>query len=140
MRAPTTLAKLLLIAVVASVATTGCATKGDLSSTGVAPDHQTAVRIRNYNGSDVRVYLVPGSGGIPVRLRTITSMTTVRIPLRGPIVTELQIHGSLRFLIRPLDNPRESYTTRAVIMTPGDVISLTVAYQLVLSTLEVESL
>ena len=140
MKAPTTLAKLLLIAVVASVGTTGCATKGDLSSKGVAPDQQTAVRIRNYNGSDVRVYLVPGSGGSPVWLRTITSLRTVRIPLRGPIGTELQIHGSLRFLIRPLDNPRESYTTRAVIMTPGDVISLTVAYQLVLSTLEVESL
>ncbi len=139
MRAPTTLAKLLLIAVVASVATTGCVTKGDLSSTGVAPDHQTAVRIHNYNESDVRVYLVPASGGIPLRLRTITSMTTLRIPLRGPIGTELQIHGSLRFLIRPLDNPSESYTTRSVIMTPGEVMSLTVANQLVLSTLAVGS-
>ncbi len=139
MRAPTTLAKLLLIAVVASVATTGCATKGDLSSTGVAPDQQTAVRIHNYNGSDVRVYLVPASGGIPVLLRTIRSMTTLRIPLRGPIGTELQIYGSLRFLIRPLDNPSESYTTRSVIMTPGEVMSLTVANQLVLSTLAVGS-
>ena len=139
MKAPTTLAKLLLIAVVTGAATTGCATGGTLSSGAVA-DRQTAVRILNYNLGDVRIYLVPASGGTLVRLgRTITSMTTLQIPLRGPVATELRLHGSLRFLIRPLDNPRQSYTTRSVIMTPGDVMSLTVASKLLLSTLEVES-
>ncbi len=140
MKAPTTLAKLLLIAVVTGAATTGCATGGTSQSSGVEPHQQTAVRIRNNNWSDVKVYLVRANGGVPVRLGTVTSMTTLRIPLRGAVATELQIHGSLRFLIRPLDNPSESYTTRSVIMTPGEVMSLTVANQLVLSTLEVESL
>ncbi len=138
MKAPTTLAKLLLIAVVTGAATTGCATGGTLSSRAVA-DRQTAVSIRNDNWSDVKVYLVRANGGTTVRLGTITSLTTLRIPLRGPVATELQIHGSLRFLIRPLGNSRESYTTHSVIMNPGDVMNLTVANQLWLSTLVVGS-
>ncbi len=140
MKAPTTLAKLLLIAVVSGAATTGCATGGTSLSRGGEPHRQTAVRIRNDNWSDVKVYLVRANGGTTVRLGTITSLTTLRIPLRGPVATELQIHGSLRFLIRPLGNSRESYTTHSVIMTPGDVMSLTVANQLWLSTLVVKSL
>ena len=85
MKAPTTLAKLLLIAVVTGAATTGCATAGTLSSRAVA-DRQIAVSIRNDNWSDVKVYLVDASGGMPVRLGTITSMTTLRIPLIAEIV------------------------------------------------------
>lgn len=138
MKAPTTLAKLLLIAVVTGAATTGCATGGTSQSRGVEPHQQTAVRIRNNNWSDVKVYLVRANGGVLVRLGTITSMTTLRIPVRGPVATELQIHGSLRFLIRPLGS-RSSYTTHSVLVTPGDVMSLTVANQLWLSTLVVGS-
>lgn len=138
MKAPTTLAKLLLIAVVTGAATTGCATGGTLSPRAVA-DRQTAVSIRNYNWSDMKIYLLRANGGAPVRLGTVTSMTTLRIPLRGAVASELQIHGSLRFLIRPLGNPRESYTTHSVFMTPGEVMSLTVANQLGLSTLVVGS-
>jgi hypothetical protein len=134
MKAPTALAKLLLIAVVTGAATTGCATGGTSPSGGVEPHQQTAVLIRNNNWSDVKVYLVRANGGVPVRLGTVTSMTTLRVPLRGPVATELQIHGSLRFLIRPLGNPRESYTTHLVFMAPGEVMSLTVANQLVHSS------
>ena len=137
MKAPTTLAKLLLIAVVTGAATTGCATGGTLSSRAVA-DRQTAVSIRNNNWADVKVYMVPASGARPVRMGTVTSMTTVRIPLRGAVASELDREGSLRFLIRPLGS-RSSYTTHSVIMTPGDVMSLTVANQLRLSTLVVGS-
>ncbi len=137
MKAPTTLAKLLLIAVVTGAATAGCATGGTLSSRAVA-DRQTAVSIRNNNWADVKVYMVPASGGRPVRLGTVTSMTTLRIPLRGAIAWELNSQGSLHFLIRPLGS-RSSYTTHSVIMTPGDVMSLTVANQLRLSTLVVRS-
>ena len=137
MKAPTTLAKLLLIAVVATIATTGCATTGNLSSRGVAPDRQTAVSIRNYNWSDVKVYLVPASGSHPVRIGTVGSQATERIPLRGRIRTELQNQGSLRFLIKPLGNPNESYITHSVFMAPGDVIHLTVENQLTRSTLVV---
>ena len=136
MKAPTTLAKLLLIAVVTGAATAGCATGGTLSSRAVA-DRQTAVSIRNNNWSDVRVYLVRANGSL-VRIGMVTSMMTVRIPLRRALATELQTQGSLRFLIRPLGS-RSSYMTHSVIMTPGDVMSLTVANQLWLSTLVVGS-
>ena len=137
MKAPTTLAKLLLIAVVTGAATTGCATGGTLSSRAVA-DRQTAVRIRNYNWSDVKVYLVPASGGLvtasggrPVRIGTVTSMTTVQIPLRGALA---QIRGRLQFLIKPLASST-SYITHSVVVVPGDVLRLTVENQLTLSTL-----
>ena len=136
MKAPTTLAKLLLIAVVATIATTGCATGSTLSSRAVA-DRQTAVTIRNYNWSDVKVYLVPATGGSPVRIGTVGSQATERIPLRGRIRSELQTQGSLRFLIRPLGSRHESYTTHSVFMTPGQVMHLTVENQLRHSTLVV---
>ncbi len=129
MKAPTTLAKLLLIAVITGAATTGCATGSTLSSRAVA-ERQTAVRIRNNNWSDVRVYLVRENGGPPVRLGRVTSMTTLRIPLRGAVASELKTQGSLRFLIRPLGNPGQGYLTHSVMMTPGAVMSLTVANRL----------
>ena len=138
MKAPTTLAKLLLIAVVTGAATTGCATGGALSSTAVA-DRQTAVSIRNNNWSVVKIYMVSASGGRPVRMGTVASMTTLRIPLRGRIKMELRAQGSLRFLIRPVGNLRESYLTHSVFAIPGDVVSLTVENQLWLSTLVVRS-
>ena len=143
MKAPTTLAKLLLIAVVTGAATTGCATGSTLSR--AVADRQTvvrignrnltAVRIRNNNWSDVKVYLVSASGGTPVRLGTVTSMATLRIPLRGAVVSELNLQGSLRFLIRPLGDPRGGYITHSVNMIPGDVMSLTVANRLSHSTI-----
>lgn len=139
MKAPTTLTKLLLIAVITGAATTGCATAGTSPSSGVKPYQQSAVRIRNNSWSDVKVYLVRESGGRPVRLGTVTSMMTLRIPMRGPVASELNSQGSLRFLISPLGNPRESYTTHSLIMTPGDVMSLTVANQSWLTTLVVRS-
>ena len=60
--------KLLLIALVASgvAGTTGCATRS-ASTEVVIRRHPTAVRVRNYNWSDARVYLLPQSGGRPVR-------------------------------------------------------------------------
>ncbi len=138
MKAPTTLAKLLLIAVVTGAATTGCATKGTSPSRGVEPHQQTAVSIRNDNCSDMKVYLVDGSGGMPVRLGTVTSMSTLRIPLRGAVASQLRLEGSLRFQIRPLGS-RSSYLTDPLVMSPGDVLHLTVANQLRLSTLVVRS-
>ena len=94
---------------------------------------------RNYNWSDVKLYLVPASGGVPVRIGTVASLTTEQIPVRGRVKNELLTHGSLRFLIKLLGNPRESYTTHSVFMTPGNVMHLTVANQLSLSTLVVRS-
>ena len=138
MKAPTTLAKLLLIAVVTGAATTGCATGSTLSSRGVV-DRPTTVRIRNNNWNTVKVYLIRANGGPPVRLGTVSSMTTERIPVRGAVASELHSQGSLRFLIRPLGDLREGYTTHEVFMTPGDVMQLTVENQLRLSQLVVGS-
>ncbi len=135
MKAPTTFTKLLLIAVVATVATTGCATKGNLSSE-VSPDEQTAIIIRNYSWNDVKVYLVPSSGGIPVRIGTVGSLTTQQIPVRGRIKTELQAYRQLQFLIKPLASST-SHVTHPVILTSGDVLRLTVENRLPQSTLVV---
>ena len=136
MKAPTTLTKLLLIAVVTGTATTGCATGGTSLSRRVEPQKQTAVRIRNDSWNDVKVYLVQAGGGMPVRLGTIMSMTTLRIPLRGAVASQIDSQGSLRFEIRPLGS-RNGYVTESVIMTPGDVMHLTVASHLRNSTLVV---
>ncbi len=138
MKAPTTLAKLLLIAVVTGAATTGCATRGTSLSRGVESRQQTAVRIRNDNWSDVKVYLVHASGAMPVRLGTVTSMSTLRIPLRGAVASQLTSEGSLRFEIRPLGS-RSGYMTDSAIMAPGDVMHLTVANLLRNSTLVVRA-
>ena len=134
MKAPTTLAKLLLIAVVTGAATTGCATGGTSPSRGVARHEQTAVSIRNNNWSDVTVYLLQAGGGSPVRIRRVGSLTTARIPLRGRIRSELQAHGQLQFLIKPFASSA-TYITNSVVLTPGDVLRLTVANQLAFSTL-----
>ena len=138
MKAPTTLAKLLLIAAVTGAATTGCATAGGTLSSRAVADRQTAVSIRNDNWSDVKVYLVHASGAMPVRLGTVTSMSTLRIPLRGAVASQLSSQGSLRFEIRPLGS-RRGYITHSVFMTAGDVVHLTVANLLRNSTLMVRA-
>ena len=137
MKAPTTLAKLLLIAVVTGAATTGCATGGISPSRGVARHEQAAVSIRNDSWIDVRVYLVPASGSSPVRIGKVGSLSTERFPLRGRIRTELLTQGSLRFLIEPFASFSESYTTPTVFMSPGNEMLLTVANQVWLSTIVV---
>ncbi len=134
MTIPTTVTKPLLIALVTGAATTGCATKGSLSSRSVA-DRQTVVSIRNNNWSDMKVYLVPENGGSPVRIATVGSLTTKRIPLRRRIKMELIAQESLRFLLKPLGNPHESYTTHSVVLAPGAALRLTVANRLTFSTL-----
>ena len=135
MKATTTLTRLLVIALVAGVATTGCASKGTLSSREVAPARQTAVRVRNDNWNTVRVYLVREVGST-VRLATVPSMTTQRIPLRGAVASELRTHGTLRFLIRPLGS-NESFVTHSILAGPDDVMRLIVATRLRFSTLVV---
>ena len=101
MKAPTTLAKLLIIAVVTGAATTGCASRGTSPFREVGSHQQTAVYIHNNNWSDVTVYLLHAGGGTPVRIRRVGSLTTEGIPLRGRIKRELQAHGRLQFLIKP---------------------------------------
>ena len=132
--------KLLLIALVASgvAGTTGCATR-NASTEVVIRRHPTAVRVRNYNWSDARVYLLRQSGGRPVRIGTVTSMTTERIPLRGQVAAELRTHGALRFLITLIGGSTRSYTTESTFLDPRDVMTLDIANHLALTTLVVRS-
>ncbi len=137
MTTPTTITKLLLIALVAGVAaeTTGCVPTGT-SSRAVTPDRQAAVRIQNENRHDVRVYQLPGNGGHPVWIGTIESLNTKRIPLRVPVADLVNHDGSVRFLISPMRSTK-SFLTHAITVAPGDVVRITVANRLALSTFTV---
>ncbi len=121
----------------AAAGVSGCATSTPPLHSGLrAP--ATAVRIRNDNWLDVRVYLVSANGSRPIRIGMVTSMTTTVIPLKGAIASQVFSHGSLQFLLRPIGS-RVSYTTYAVYINPGTVTELTVANQLEHSTLMVRS-
>ncbi len=133
MTTPTTITRLLLIALVAGVAaeTTGCAPTGT-SSMAVVPDRQAAVRIQNESRRDVRVYQLPGNGGHPLWIGTIGSLNTKRIPLQVPVADSENPDGSVRFLISPMRSTK-SFLTHAITVAPGDVVRITVASQLALS-------
>lgn len=134
MNAPRGLASALAI-VLAAAAMSGCATNTAPLDRGLrAP--ATAIRIRNDNWQDVRVYLLPANGGVPVRLATVGSMNSAVIPIRGAIAAEAWSRGSVQLLLRPIGT-RSSFTTPAVFVTPGDVMRLTVANQLTFSSLTV---
>ena len=135
MKAPTTLAKLLLIAVVTGAATTGCAPMGT-SFGAVVPDRQAAVRIQNESHRDVRVYQLPSNGGHPVWIGTIGSLNTKRIPIQVPVADSENRDGSVRFLISPVRST-SSFLTHPITVGPGDMVRITVAKQLALSTFAV---
>ncbi len=126
-----------LAIVLAAAGMSGCATSTPPLHSGLrAP--ATAVRIRNDNWLDVRVYLVSANGSRPIRIGMVGSMTTSVIPLKGAVAAQAFSQGSLQFLLRPLGS-RVSYTTHAVHITPGNVTELTVATQLEHTTLMVRS-
>ena len=125
-----------LAIVLATAGMSGCATSTPPLQSGFrAP--ASSIRIRNYNWHDVRVYLV-SNGSMPIRIGTVTSMTTAVIPMRGQIASQAFSQGSLQFLIRPIGST-VSYTTHAIHVNVGNVIELTVANRLELSTLMVRS-
>ncbi len=136
MTAPRQFASALAI-ILAAAGMSGCATSTPPLQSGFrAPE--TSIRIRNHNWQDVRVYLVSASGGRPIRIGTVTSMTTAVIPVRGQIASQAFSQGSLQFLIRPIGS-RVSYTTHAIHVNAGNVTELTVANRLEHSTLMVRS-
>ncbi len=136
MMAPRQFASALAI-VLAAAGVSGCATSTPPLQSGFrAP--ATAVRIRNNNWQDVKVYLVSANGSRPVRIGTVTSFSTIVIPMRGPIASQALSQGSLQFLIRPIGS-NVRYTTRAILVNPGNVTELTVANRLEFSTLMVRS-
>ena len=134
MTTPTTITRLLLIALVAGVAaeTTGCVPTGT-SSRAVTPDRQAAVRIQNENRHDVRVFQLPGDGGHPVWIGTIGSLNTKQIPLHVPVARSENHDGSVRFLISPLRSTG-IFLTHPITVGPGDMVRITVTKQLALST------
>ncbi len=97
----------------------------------------SSIRIRNYNWQDVKVYLV-SNGSMPIRIGTVTSMTTAVIPMRGQIAAQAVSQGSLQFLIRPIGST-VSYTTHTIPVRAGSVTELTVENRLEHSTLMVRS-
>ena len=136
MTTPRQFARALAI-VLAAAGVSGCATSTPPLQSGFrAP--ATAVRIRNNNWQDVRVYLVSASGSRPIRIGTVTSFTTIVIPMRGPIAFQALSQGSLQFLIRPIGSTVR-YTTRAIHVNAESVTELTVANRLEFSTLMVRS-
>ena len=134
-RAPTLRTWLRAIALVAGVSsiTSGCATTGALSQ---RYDQRTpsVLRIDNHHWQDVKVYVVPESGGMPVRVATVVSMTSAVVRLRGWAAMEVQAHGALRLEIRPFAS-HERFTTQTVLARPGDKIQLSVGTFLQHSTL-----
>lgn len=125
-----------LAIVLATAGMSGCATSTPPLQSGFrAP--ASSIRIRNYNWHDVRVYLV-SNGSMPIRIGTVTSMTTAVIPMRGQIASQAISQGSLQFLIRPIGST-VSYTTRTIPVYAGSVTELTVENRLEHSTLMVRS-
>ena len=136
MMAPRKFASALAI-VLAAVGVSGCATSTPPLQSGFwAP--ATAVRIRNNNWQDVKVYLVSANGSRPIRIGTVTSFSTIVIPMRGPVASQALSQGSLQFLIRPIGSSVR-YTTPVILVNAGNVTELTVANRLEFSILMVRS-
>ncbi len=114
------------------MAVTGCAQQATSSETGIRRE-QTALRIRNDNWLDVRVYLAFESGAAAVGLGTVTAASSSVIRLRGRALQEIRSGGLVRFLVRPIGS-RANYTTQAMLVHPGDQIQLSVANRLAFST------
>lgn len=115
-----------------AVAVTGCAQQATSFETGIRTE-QTALRIRNDNWLDVRVYVVSESGAAAVRVGTVSAASSSVMRLRGRVLQEIRNRGSVRFLLRPLGS-RASYTTPPILVQPGDQIQLSVANRLGFST------
>ena len=119
----------------AAAAAGGCASAG----TSFTPvDHHRsqpiALRVRNNNWQDVKIYFVPEIGARQVRLATIGSFTSRTIPLQQQIRASLRASGAARFVIQPLGS-RQAYTTEPLLVRPGDEMELTVGHRLRYSTL-----
>ncbi len=111
----------------------GCSTRATSFDTGIHA-RPTALRIRNDNWQDVRVYMINGSGVATVRVGTVSAVSSARIRLKGSVLREIRSRGSIRLLLRPFGS-RAGFVTQVVLVQPGDEIRLTVANQLTLSTL-----
>ena len=137
MKAPKQLTRALAIGLVTSAILAGCASPGTRSDLAVRRP-PTAVHITNYHWQDVRIYLVPASGGVPTRLGMVGSMTSSAIPIRGSLAAELRSGGTFRFLIRPLAS-RTSFTTHSILIGAGDEMQLNVENYLSHSTILIRS-
>ena len=112
---------------------TGCSPRATSFDTDI-PARQTALRIRNDNWQDVRVYMITGAGVSTVRVGTVSAASSALIPIKGSVLQEIRSRGSIRFMLRPFGS-RAGFATQVVLVQPGDEIRLTVANQLTFSTL-----
>ena len=115
----------------------GCASRATSFDTGVETE-RAALRVRNDNWHDVRIYIATEFGQATVRVATVPASSSAVIRLRGRVLHEIRTRGTVRFLIRPLGS-RASYTTHAVLVGPGDEMRLNVSNQLSLTTLYIGS-
>ena len=123
----------IAVGVGAVVITIGCGPTRTVSE--LAPGAQpTALLVSNNNWHDVRIYLVPENSSHLVRIGTVGSFESRRIPLRGRAKTDMLVHGHVRFLIRPLASST-SFTTHRLLVSVGDELHLRVENRLNLSTL-----
>ena len=121
--------------IVATITAGACGTGGAVTRIQtINPSPAMSLYVRNDNWHDMRVYFVPDAGGPLVRVGTVRSLNSAVLPLRGRVKSEIRIRGNVRFLLRPLAS-RDTYLTHYVIVGAGDRIELTVANQLVHSTL-----
>ncbi len=137
MKAVKQLTRALAIGLLTGAFAAGCASPQTISDLALRRP-PTALRITNYHWQDVRIYVLPGHGGVPMRLGLVVSMTSSVIPLRGALAAELRGGGTFRVLIRPLAS-QTSFTTHSVLIGPGDEMQLNVENQLSLSTLVVRN-
>ena len=104
---------------IASVGVLACGPAARQADSGAARA-ETAVQVRNNNFFDVTVYLL--DGGARVRLGTVTGLSS-----RTLMVAPHLVRGprELRFLIDPIGGGR-SWTSEPILITPGDIVQLTV--------------
>ncbi len=125
----------IALLVSAAAAAGGCASAGTSFTPVANPRSQPiALRVRNNNWQDVRIYFVPEYGGRQVRLATIGSFTSRTILLRGQAKAGVRASGAARFLIHPIGFP-QAHTTQPLFVRPGDEMELTVGHRLQYSTL-----
>lgn len=124
----------LALAVTVAVGTlgaAGCASSGELApldSPG-AESPRAELSVTNHNWQDMTVYVVRDDGSRPIRLGTVTSLSTASFPVR------LHGAGTVRLQLDPVGSTRR-YTTHQVQVHPGDEIRLEVANRLALTTIE----
>ncbi len=132
MKNPRPIARLMTIVLVTGgmAANIGCASAGGTYSRSARVQPRTTVlRVRNNNWQDVKLYLVHASGSVPIRVGTVTAMSSAVIRLRRPMAGT-----GARLLITPIGSST-GHVTELVAVDSQSELRLTVHNHLALSML-----